>query len=104
MSGDVEIARKLLAEKAELRAAELAAAESHFERLREGRPESIETTLAASGHPARPQAHPLAHLLGRLSGARAAGELQVSRLKEVERERDAVAIGDPATAILSPKR
>ncbi len=44
MTGDVEAARKLLREKAELRKAELEAADRHFERLREGRPESLETT------------------------------------------------------------
>src|ERR1700733_8298126 len=44
MTGDVEAARKMLREKADLRKAELDAAEQHFERLREGRPESIETT------------------------------------------------------------
>ena len=44
MSGDVSEARKLIAEKAELRNAELAAAERHLERLREGRPETLETT------------------------------------------------------------
>jgi phosphate:Na+ symporter len=44
MSGDVEGARKLLRDKAELRKAELEAADRHFERLREGRPESLETT------------------------------------------------------------
>jgi phosphate:Na+ symporter len=44
MSGDVAEARKLLAEKTLLRNAELAAAEKHFERLREGRPETLETT------------------------------------------------------------
>lgn len=44
MSRNVEEARKLIAEKAELRSAELAAAERHLERLREGRPESLETT------------------------------------------------------------
>lgn len=44
MSGDVAEARKLLVEKVKLREAELAAAERHFERLREGRPESLETT------------------------------------------------------------
>jgi phosphate:Na+ symporter len=44
LSGDVAIARKLIAEKAELRAAEFAAAESHLARLREGRPESIESS------------------------------------------------------------
>src|SRR5450432_1362648 len=44
MSGDVSEARKLLAEKASLRNAELAATERHLDRLREGRPETIETT------------------------------------------------------------
>jgi phosphate:Na+ symporter len=44
MTGDVDAARKLLREKSELRRAELDAADRHFERLREGRPESLETT------------------------------------------------------------
>ena len=44
MSGDVNEARKLLAEKAHLRNTELAATEKHLDRLREGRPETIETT------------------------------------------------------------
>ena len=44
MSGDVTDARKLIAQKAEIRSAELAAAERHFERLREGLSQSIETT------------------------------------------------------------
>jgi phosphate:Na+ symporter len=44
MTGDVEAARKMLREKVELRKAELEAADRHFERLREGRPESLETT------------------------------------------------------------
>jgi phosphate:Na+ symporter len=44
MTGDVEAARKLLREKSELRTAELDAADRHFDRLREGRPESLETT------------------------------------------------------------
>jgi len=44
MSGDVGEAHKLLAEKSALRNAELAATERHLDRLREGRPESIETT------------------------------------------------------------
>jgi Na+/phosphate symporter len=46
MSGDVNEARKLLAEKALLRNAELAATERHLDRLREGRPE---TCCATSG-------------------------------------------------------
>jgi len=44
VSGDVKVARKLIEEKTQLRSAELAAAESHLARLREGRPESIDTT------------------------------------------------------------
>ena len=44
MSRDMELAKKLLAEKTAIRAAELSAADSHFARLREGRPESIETS------------------------------------------------------------
>lgn len=44
MSGDARIARQLIAEKATLRTAELAAAESHLDRLRERRPESIESS------------------------------------------------------------
>jgi phosphate:Na+ symporter len=44
MSGDVNEARKLIAEKTQLRNAEVSAAEQHLERLREGRPESLETT------------------------------------------------------------
>ncbi|MBN8935851.1 MAG: Na/Pi cotransporter family protein, partial [Rhizobiales bacterium] len=44
MSGNVEDARKLIREKARLRHAEIAAAERHFERLREARTETLETT------------------------------------------------------------
>src|SRR5262245_8075049 len=44
MSGDVQEAQWLVAEKAELRSIELAAAERHLERLRAGRPETLETT------------------------------------------------------------
>jgi phosphate:Na+ symporter len=44
MTGDAAAARKLLREKADMRRAELEAADRHFERLREGRPESLETT------------------------------------------------------------
>ncbi|MDU0340204.1 Na/Pi cotransporter family protein [Bosea rubneri] len=41
---DVALARQLFAEKAPMRDAERHATESHFERLRSGRPESIETS------------------------------------------------------------
>jgi len=44
MSGDVRMARQLIAEKDKLRTAEMQAAESHLGRLREGRPESIESS------------------------------------------------------------
>ena len=44
MSGDVRMARQLLAEKDKLRTAEMQAAESHLGRLRDGRPESIESS------------------------------------------------------------
>jgi phosphate:Na+ symporter len=44
MSADAGIARRLLGEKVHVREAERAAAENHFARLREGRPESIETS------------------------------------------------------------
>eukprot|EP00611_Tribonema_gayanum_P014424 TRINITY_DN25799_c0_g1_i1.p3 TRINITY_DN25799_c0_g1~~TRINITY_DN25799_c0_g1_i1.p3 ORF type:complete len:221 (+),score=71.07 TRINITY_DN25799_c0_g1_i1:66-665(+) len=44
MTRDPALARRLLAEKTELRDAELAAAQSHFSRLKAGRPESLETS------------------------------------------------------------
>ena len=44
MSADVNEARWLVAEKSKMRVAELAAADRHLERLREGRPETLETT------------------------------------------------------------
>ena len=44
MSRDPAIARRLLREKTAMRAAELSAADSHYRRLREGRPESIESS------------------------------------------------------------
>jgi phosphate:Na+ symporter len=44
MSGDLNQAHQLILEKSQVRNAELSAAERHLERLREGRPESIETT------------------------------------------------------------
>jgi phosphate:Na+ symporter len=44
MSGDAKLARRLIQEKAELREAELQAAESHLARLRAGRLASIETS------------------------------------------------------------
>ncbi len=83
---DVALARRLLAEKATTRTAELAAADSHFGRLREGRPESIETSAIhldvmrdlkrINGHLAS-VAYPILEV---------AGELRDSRLRERETE------------------
>ena len=44
VSGDVRVARQLLDEKRKFREAEIAAAESHLSRLRDERPESVETS------------------------------------------------------------
>src|SRR3546814_16519669 len=44
MAGDVKWARQLRQEKASLRAAEQQAAEHHYQRIREGRTETIETS------------------------------------------------------------
>ena len=44
MAGDVKLARQLLQDKANLREAEQLAAENHYQRIREGRTESIETS------------------------------------------------------------
>jgi phosphate:Na+ symporter len=44
MSGDAAGAQVLLSEKSRLRNAERSAAEQHLVRLRQGRPESMETT------------------------------------------------------------
>jgi phosphate:Na+ symporter len=84
---DVMLARRLLAEKAVLRAAELAAADSHYARLREGRPESIETSAIhldvirdlkrINGH-LTSVAYPILEI---------AGELRDSRLREGQADR-----------------
>jgi phosphate:Na+ symporter len=44
MSGDSKIARQLLKEKVQIREAERSASESHLARLRDGRPETLETS------------------------------------------------------------
>ena len=90
---DVAMARRLLAEKAITRTAELAAADSHFARLREGRPESIETSAIhldvmrdlkrINGH-LTSVAYPILEVVG---------ELRHSRLREAEGE--AVPNGKP---------
>jgi len=82
MSGDVGIARQLLGEKVQVREAARAAAENHFARLREGRPESIETSslhLDVLRDLKRIHSHICSVAYPVLE---AAGELQPSRLKE----------------------
>jgi phosphate:Na+ symporter len=84
MSGDVKVARKLIEEKAQLRSLELAAAESHLARLREGRPESIETTslhLDVVRDLERIHSHICSVAYPVLE---AAGELEPSRLRRVD--------------------
>jgi phosphate:Na+ symporter len=84
ISGDVKIARRLIGEKTQLRTAELAAAESHLARLRQGRPESIETSplhIDVLRDLKRIHSHICSAAYPVLD---AAGELQPSRLREAE--------------------
>lgn len=89
MEGDVKLARQLLAEKISMRDLELTATESHFDRLRAGRPETIQTTglhldiirdlKRINGH-LTAVAYPILE---------AAGELTDSRLRKGRRTTDA---------------
>jgi len=91
MSGDVRMARRLLAEKSELRTAEIAAAESHLARLREGRPESIESSslhLDILRDLKRIHSHICSVAYPVLEEA---GELQPNRLKVAEADSTGVA-------------
>ena len=91
---DVGLARRLLNEKATMRAAELEAADSHFARLREGVTQSIETSSIhldvirdlkrINGH-LTSVAYPILEVMG---------ELRDSRLRE--RDADATAVALPA--------
>ncbi len=86
MSGDVRSARQLIAEKTKLREREFAAAESHLARLREGRPESIESSslhLDILRDLKRIHSHICSAAYPVLERA---GELQPSRLKDAEAE------------------
>jgi phosphate:Na+ symporter len=81
---DVRIARTLIEEKTQLRNLELGYAESHLARLREGRPESIETSslhLDILRDLKRIHSHICSAAYPVLE---AAGELQPNRLKESE--------------------
>ena len=80
--GQVRVARQLLKAKVAIREAERHAAEHHFARLREGRPESIETSslhMDVLRDLKRIQSHICSVAYPVLE---AAGELQPSRLKE----------------------
>ena len=96
-TSDVALARRLLAEKATTRAAELEAADSHFERLREGRLESIQSSaihLDVMRDLKRINSHLTAVAYPILE---VAGELRESRLRE--RKTDAATVpGKPATS------
>jgi phosphate:Na+ symporter len=104
MSGDVKIARQLITEKATLRATEFAAAESHFARLREGRAESIESSslhLDILRDLKRIHSHICSVAYPVLERT---GELQPSRLKEIDPDSGFSAAGDSAASAPSPKR
>jgi len=96
MSRDKTLARRLLAEKQGMREAELAASESHFNRLRQGRAESIETSSIHLD-----VIRDLKRINGHLTSVaypilEAAGELHQSRLREEEAEKQAAAPLDSA--------
>jgi len=82
MNADARVARTLIEEKTQLRNLELGYADSHLRRLREGRPESIETSslhLDVLRDLKRIHSHICSAAYPVLE---AAGELQPSRLKE----------------------
>jgi phosphate:Na+ symporter len=88
VSGDVKVARQLLAEKTRFREAEIAAAESHLSRLRDERPESVESSalhLDVLRDLKRIHSHICAAAYPVLE---AAGELRSSRLKHSAEESD----------------
>jgi phosphate:Na+ symporter len=84
LNGNVGVARTLIEEKTQLRNLELGYADSHLARLREGRPESIETSslhLDVLRDLKRIHSHICSAAYPVLE---AAGELQPNRLKESE--------------------
>jgi phosphate:Na+ symporter len=102
MSGDVAIARRLLAEKVQIREAERSAAENHLARLRDGRPESVETSslhLDVLRDLKRIHSHICSVAYPVLE---ATGELEPSRLKHWDAQADAsAALGDRRTENLA---
>jgi phosphate:Na+ symporter len=86
---DIALARRLVAEKTAIREAEAKAADSHFARLREGRPESIETSSIHMD-----VIRDLKRINGHLTSVaypilEAAGELADTRLKAAQSLSDA---------------
>jgi phosphate:Na+ symporter len=95
MSGDVAIARRLLGEKVHVHEAERAAADSHLGRLREGRPESVETSslhLDILRDLKRIHSHICSVAYPVLESM---GELEPSRLKHWDGQEEAAAV-DPS--------
>lgn len=95
MSGDVKLARQLLAEKKRVAALERAGAESHMDRLRQGRPESIETSALHMDYLRDLKrihshivavAYPVLERAGELDSARRAAERAQARADEQRRE------------------
>lgn len=105
MSGDLTSARQLLTEKAALRATEFAAAEAHLARLREGRSESIESSsmhLDILRDLKRIHSHICSVAYPVLERA---GELQPSRLKDVDSEAGAGSDeAEPRASVLQRKQ
>jgi phosphate:Na+ symporter len=103
MSGDLTIARQLISEKATLRANEFAAAENHLARLREGRPESIESSglhLDILRDLKRIHSHICSVAYPVLERA---GELQPSRLRGLESDANPAVVPESAAAVLPPE-
>jgi phosphate:Na+ symporter len=104
MSGDLAIARRLLTEKATVRETEFAAAENHLARLREGRPESIESSsvhLDILRDLKRIHSHICSVAYPVLEQA---GELHPSRLKEFDSESGTTTAGDASASAGAPKQ
>ena len=100
INDNVKIARTLIEEKTQLRTAELACADSHLARLREGRPESIETSslhLDVLRDLKRIHSHICSVAYPVLE---ATGDLQPNRLRDSE---PAVAGGSQTTAPDAPQ-
>jgi phosphate:Na+ symporter len=103
IDGNVKIARALVEEKAPLRQAEAACAESHLGRLRAGRTESIETSslhLDVLRDLKRIHAHICSAAYPVLE---AAGELAPSRLKDSEHEHARLLVAPESAAAGGPR-